>query len=138
VALVIDTGPLLAALNQDDREHRRCADLLSTATEPLVVPSPVLVEIDYWLGQRMQPAAMADLLDQIAINAFQLAEPSLDDCRRASEIIRTYADARVGFVDATVLAIVERLDEPKLATLDRRHFSMMRPRHVSALELLPR
>jgi uncharacterized protein len=44
---------------------------------------------------------------------------------------------RVGFVDAAVPAIVERLGEPKLATLDRRHFSIMRPRHVDALELLP-
>jgi hypothetical protein len=44
---------------------------------------------------------------------------------------------RVGFVDAAVLAIVEHLGEPKLATLDRRHFSIMRPRHVEALELLP-
>ena len=51
--------------------------------------------------------------------------------------MRTYADLRVGFVDAAVLAIVERLREPKLATLDHRHFSVMRPRHVDALELLP-
>jgi hypothetical protein len=43
----------------------------------------------------------------------------------------------VGFVDAAVLALVERLREPKLATLDRRHFAAMRPRHVQALTLLP-
>ena len=48
-----------------------------------------------------------------------------------------YADLDVGFVDASVLAIVERLNEPKLATLDRKHFSVMQPRHVDALELLP-
>jgi len=40
-------------------------------------------------------------------------------------------------VDAAVLAIVERLGEPKLATLDRRHFGMLRPRHVESLILLP-
>jgi hypothetical protein len=40
-------------------------------------------------------------------------------------------------VDAAVLAVVERLREPKLATLDRRHFTVMRPRHIEALELLP-
>jgi len=48
-----------------------------------------------------------------------------------------YADADIGFVDAAVLAIVERLDEPKLATLDRRHFGSLRPRHRDALTLLP-
>jgi hypothetical protein len=40
-------------------------------------------------------------------------------------------------VDAAVMAIVERLNEPKLATLDHRHFAMIRPRHVDALQLLP-
>jgi uncharacterized protein len=35
------------------------------------------------------------------------------------------------------LAVVERLNEPKLATLDHRHFRMLRPRHVDALTLLP-
>jgi hypothetical protein len=35
--------------------------------------------------------------------------------------------------DAAVLAVVERLGEPKLATLDRRHFGLLRPRHEDAL-----
>ena len=48
-----------------------------------------------------------------------------------------YADAEIGFVDAAVLALVERLNEPKLATLDRRHFGLLRPRHLDALRLLP-
>ena len=48
-----------------------------------------------------------------------------------------YADADVGFVNASVLAVVERLNEPKLATLDHRHFRMLQPRHVDALRLLP-
>jgi hypothetical protein len=43
----------------------------------------------------------------------------------------------MGFADAAVLAIVERLNKPKLATLDRRQFSIMRPRHVEAFGLLP-
>jgi len=47
------------------------------------------------------------------------------------------SDADIGFVDAAVLAVTERLGEPKLATLDRRHFSTLRPRHVDALILLP-
>jgi predicted nucleic acid-binding protein len=47
------------------------------------------------------------------------------------------SDADIGFVDAAVLAVVERLNEPKLATLDRRHFGLLRPRHVAALRLVP-
>jgi uncharacterized protein len=60
-----------------------------------------------------------------------------EDYRRVRQLLETYAELRVGFVDAAVLAVVERLREPKLATLDHRHFAVMRPRHVEALELLP-
>ena len=77
------------------------------------------------------------MLDEIDRGAYQVEDLSPVDYRRVRELLDTYADLRVGFVDAAVLAIVERLREPKLATLDHRHFSVMRPRHVDALELLP-
>lgn len=57
---------------------------------------------------------------------------------RCSRLCDRYADADIGFLDAAVLAIVERWGEDKLATLDERHFGTMRPRHVEALRLLPR
>lgn len=69
--------------------------------------------------------------------AFVIEDLQPADYLRIAELLARYADLRVGFVDAAVLTIVERLDEPKLATLDRRHFGVMRPRHVDALELLP-
>jgi predicted nucleic acid-binding protein len=59
------------------------------------------------------------------------------DYRRVRELCDRYADADIGFVDAAVLAVAERLDEPKIATLDQRHFGTLRPRHVDALRLLP-
>jgi predicted nucleic acid-binding protein len=64
-------------------------------------------------------------------------ELQLQDYQRIRELCDRYADADIGFVDAAVLAVVERLSEPKLATLDHRHFGTMRPRHVDALRLLP-
>lgn len=61
----------------------------------------------------------------------------MKDYERIRELCDRYADSDIGFVDAAVLAVTERLDEPKLATLDWRHFSMLRPRHVESLRLLP-
>jgi len=58
-------------------------------------------------------------------------------CSYAARLPYTYADQDLGFVDAAVWAVVERLREPRVATLDRRHFSVLRPRRVDALELLP-
>jgi len=59
------------------------------------------------------------------------------DYERVAELMRTYADLEVRFVDCAVLAVTDRLGEPKLATLDHRHFGTMRPRHTEALALLP-
>jgi predicted nucleic acid-binding protein len=137
VALILDTGPLYASLDRSDADHRACRALIEAATEPLVVPSPVLVEVDYWIHTRLHPGVLVALLDDIADGAYLIENLLPGDYRRVREVCDRYADADVGFVDAAVLAIVERLNESKLATLDRRHFGLLRPRHVDALRLLP-
>ena len=63
--------------------------------------------------------------------------PSEADLKRCLELQYDYADLAVGIVDASILVLVERLEEPKVATLDHRHFATMRPAHVEALQLLP-
>jgi hypothetical protein len=137
VALILDTGPVYAALDRSDQDHAACRALIENASEPLVIPAPVLVEIDYWAHQRLGPGAFVALLADIEAGAYRVADLAAPDYARVRELCDRYADADVGFVDAAVLAIVERLGEPKLATLDRRHFSLLRPRHVDALELVP-
>ncbi|MBA2382309.1 MAG: PIN domain-containing protein [Chloroflexi bacterium] len=137
MALILDTGPLYAALDRSDADHAACRALIETADEPLVVPSPVLVEVDYWIQQRLHPGVLVALLADIESGAYVVAELASVDYVRARELCDQYADADIGFVDAAVMAIVERLNEPKLATLDRRHFGLLRPRHRDAIELLP-
>jgi predicted nucleic acid-binding protein len=97
----------------------------------------VLVEFDHFASRQRDRRSVDVLLDDIDRGAYEVEDLLASDYRRVRELIATYADLRVGFVDAAVLAITERLREPKLATLDHRHFSVMRPRHVDALELLP-
>lgn len=121
----------------DDADHERCVPLLQSSGERRVVPTPVLVELDHLLGRELGPEAFPALLDTIKADELDLEDLTSADYERATELMRTYADLEVGFVDCAVLAVTERLGEPKLATLDHRHFGTMRPRHVEALELLP-
>jgi predicted nucleic acid-binding protein len=137
VALILDTGPLYASLDRSDQDHVACRALIEQASEPLVIPAPVLVEVDYWIHARLGPGALVALLADIESGAYRVADLEPVDYVRVRELCDRYADADIGFVDAAVLAIVERLGERKLATLDRRHFGLLRPRHVDALELLP-
>jgi uncharacterized protein len=137
MALILDTGPLYASLDRSDADHAACRALIESVNEPLVIPSPVLVEVDYWIQQRLHPGALVALVADIEDGAYAVEDLRPVDYRRVREICDRYADADVGFVDAAVLAVVERLDEPKLASLDHRHFGLLRPRHCDALALLP-
>jgi predicted nucleic acid-binding protein len=121
----------------DDADHERCAPLLQPRPERRVLPAPVLVELDHLLGRELGADAFPALLDTIRAGELDVEDLSATDYERVGELMRTYADLEVGFVDCAVLAVTERLGESKLATLDHRHFGTMRPGHVETLELLP-
>ncbi len=137
MALVLDTGPLLAALDAADPDHAACAALLLEAKEDLVVPALVLPELDYWCARRLSVDAWLLFLDDVLAGAYRIELPTDRDLGRARDIQATYRDLGLGVVDASVIALVERLGEPKVATLDLRHFATVRPNHIDSLRILP-
>lgn len=137
MALILDTGPLYASLDRNDGDHARCRQLIEEAREPLIIPAPVLVEVDYLIHRTLHPGVLVALLGDIVRGAYEVLDVSVADHKRIAQLCDRHSDLDVGYVDAAVLAIVERLDEPKLATLDHRHFGVLRPRHVDALRLVP-
>ena len=137
MALVLDTGPLLAALDAADPDHEACARLLTEATEDLVVPALVLPELDYWCSRRLSGGAWLLFLDDIIAGVYRVEAPTPRDFERCRALQGTYEDLGIGIVDASVIALVERLGEPKVATLDRRHFGVVRPRHADGLRIVP-
>jgi predicted nucleic acid-binding protein len=135
VALIVDTGPLVALLDASDPDHVRCDALLQQAVEPRVVPVCVLVEVEYML--RPWTDAFPALMAEFHGGGFELLDLPVRWLLRAGELVERYGDLPLGLVDATVIAATEMLDEPKVATLDHRHFSVVRPAHVEALAILP-
>jgi uncharacterized protein len=136
VTLILDTGPIVAALNEQDPDHHRCADLLAGAQD-LLVPSPVLVEVDYWLIKLGGTKIWTDFVADINRGAYRVAHPTDADLARAAELEQTYEDLDLGLVNACTVALCERLGETTVATLDHRHFSVVRPQHCTHLTLLP-
>ena len=137
MALVLDTGPLLAALDSADPDHQACAALFTEGTEDLVVPALVLAELDYWVQRRLDPQVWLTFLEDVLAGAYRIEEPTADDLRRCLDLQAQYGSLELGVVDASVLALTERLGEKKLATLDHRHFGTVRPVHTESLALLP-
>jgi predicted nucleic acid-binding protein len=137
VALILDTGPLYASLDRSDRDHHRCRRLIEEADEPLIIPSAVLPEVDYLVSERMGPAPMLALLRDVDAGAYRVEDLVAEDYARVLELMDRYSDAEIGYVDASVLTVVERLREPKVATLDHRRFRIVRLRHIDAVEMVP-
>ena len=137
MALVLDTGPILALLDAGDPAHARSVAMIESVREDLVVPTCVLVEVDYWTRKLLGAESWDVFVEDIAAGAYRLEPLTVDDLERASDLERQYFDLDLGLVDASVIALCERLGEPKVATLDRRDFSVVRPSHCASLRLLP-
>jgi predicted nucleic acid-binding protein len=104
LALILDTGPPYASLDRSDADHSPCRALIETADELLVVPAPVLVEVDYWIHARLHAGVLGALLDDIDAGAYRIEPLAADDHRRIRHLCDRYSDADIGFVDAAVLA----------------------------------
>lgn len=137
MSLVIDTSVVFGLLVREDPDHDRCADLIGTADEELVLPAPTLVEIDYWLRKHGAMQGWRSFVDDVAEGRYRLHRNDERELQRAASLELEYEDLGLGFVDASVVATCETLGETKVATLDHRHFSVVRPRHCEALTLLP-
>lgn len=134
--ILLDTGPLYASLDQNDAHHERALKFMASTDEALVAPAPIINEVCYWLAKRVGAMAESQFLLSFASSAIEIAHPCTGDYERAAEIVWEYADSNIGFVDAMVVAIGERFRLTKLATVDYRHFAIIKPKHVSRFELL--
>lgn len=128
---------MLAAANRDDPDRLACQEILSSSLPPLFVVAPVLGEAFYLIGKYLGPGAEAELAISLAQERYQLMVPTENDLHRVAELIIRYADLGLGGTDACIVALAERLGIADIATLDRRHFSVVRPDHVAGLRLLP-
>lgn len=101
------------------------------------MPGPVLTEVCYLLESRRGPHVEAAFLDSLSRRELELVGLVPRDLARMADLVKTYGDMPLGGVDASVVAVAERLGIRTVATLDRRHFGVVRPRHVDTFELLP-
>jgi uncharacterized protein len=135
--ILADSGVLLAAANHDEKEHEACAALIEGNVGALLVSPLVVAEVCYMLSSRHSTEAEALFLDSFADGTLLLARLSEVDMLRMAALVRQYSDMRLGASDASIVALGERLNVVQVATLDRRHFTVVRPVHCDTFSLLP-
>jgi predicted nucleic acid-binding protein len=133
--LLVDTGVVFALADRSDAWHVRVRNYIRSSGEALLAPAMILPEVAYLLRHRV--GANAELAFARALAGGELSVESLTsrDWTRSAELMEQYE--WLGFVDATVVAVAERLKVRALATTDRRHFGAVRPAHVDRFVLVP-
>jgi len=134
-AVICDTGALidyLATRAIDHLAYRAAID----AARARFVPALVLAELDHFLSR--DRGVMHAFLEELDRQAFTLAP--VDDAllRRAAAIDRRYGSLRLGLVDASIVALAERLGVTRLATRDIRHFDAVALRDGRRFDLVVR
>lgn len=134
---IVDTSFLLATVNSKDKNYLSVIDVISNLKEQLVLPMTVLPEINYLIASRLGHHKMRQFLAELVKSNVIIEGITKTDLERVTQILNQYSDSELDFVDATIIAIAERMNITKILTLDRRDFSMVRPQHCTYFEILP-
>lgn len=135
--MIFDTGPLLAAANRKDPDHERCADLVR-GTGLIRIPGPVIAEAGFMIGRAAGSGQEAQFLRSLSTDRYEILNPNPFELLRAAQLVERYGNLPLGTTDAIVMAMAEARDDPRVATLDERHFSIVQPTGFPAFDLYPR
>jgi len=95
----------------------------------------VVPEVCYLMRERLGATAERRFVESLAAEELALEDIAVGDVKRCAALLQLYP--QIGFVDASVVAVAERLRLRVIATTDRRHFGSIRPKHVPTFELVP-
>ena len=133
--LLLDTGALYALADADDDWHIPIRDFLRAERQSLLVPVTVIPEVAYLMRKRLGTAVETRFAESLAAGEVAVENLTPRDLTRCAELLHIYGF--LGFVDASIVAMAERLKLRALVTTDRRDFARVRPTHAPAFQLLP-
>jgi predicted nucleic acid-binding protein len=135
--VIVDTSALLAFFDASEPDHEAVSEVL-VAADVLVVSPYVVAELDYLVATRHGVDDELAVLDELAGGAWDLAAFDEDGLRRARGIIASYRDQQIGVADASIVVLAERYRTRTIASLDRRHFDVLRSLDGGYFQVIPR
>jgi uncharacterized protein len=135
MAVVLDTGIVYAYYDRSDGWHQRARQLIHAERRGLILPAPVIPEVDHLLGRRLGPDSREVFYRALIEGSYYVADLPRAGYARVVALNRQFPDLDIGFVDAAIVAIAEGLSVSQIGTTDRRHFQPLAA--ALSLELLP-
>ena len=133
--VIVDTGPLVALFDESEPAHQACLDALQSMRAPLITTWPVLTESFYLLSDWQK--GQTELWEFILSGGLTITEIPASYCGRLRDLMRKYRDKPMDLADATLVVLAEIHKARVVFTLDRRDFSVYRPRHLKHFDLIP-
>ena len=133
--ILVDTGPLVAFIHEDDDLHRRCKEVFFSLRDSLATVWPVLTEAMYLLNFSWQ--AQSALWEMVETGAVEILPLGNTDIPRMKELMRKYQDLPMDLADAVLVRVAERERLRRIFTLDRRDFQVYRPSRLGRFAILP-
>lgn len=127
----------MAAADNSDPDHDACASLLTGEPGPLVTSPLVVAEASYLIGRQLGPQAEATFMRSIADGEISIETLTSTDLNMIADLLDRYADLGLGAADASVVVLAGRLNQRRIATLDHRHFSVVRSLAGEGFDLVP-
>lgn len=135
--IVVDTSVIVAYMNAGDDHHELVSAWLGRADDDLVTTPLIVAEVDRLVATRGGRGALKAWRRDLSGGAY-LVEWWQSAIGSAVSIAERYAGNGLGLADASIVALAERLRTIDIATLDERHFRVVRPvAGGKAFRLLP-
>lgn len=135
--IVVDTSALLTLVDHDEPRHAELTQLMASSSARLVVSPYVVAETDYLVMRNHGVRAELALLRDLATSAWELADVSTVDLLRIADVVEAYADQRIGVTDASLVILAARYGTTTIATLDHRHFDVLRSLDGRTFTVIP-
>ena len=135
--MLVDSSFLYPLFEENNRRHEAVITIAELYSAQMIVPYVVLTETAFLFRRAGGVPAVMGFIQALIASRVQFEIVTVDDLNRASEIMAAYPEAELDFVDCCIMALSERLNITEVCTLDRRDFSIFRPRHCAYLEILP-
>lgn len=137
MTVLADTSALIAFYDRRSADHDAVVQAFRDTSAPLSVSPLVLAEFDFligkYAGEKIALAAAREIAATMQIEDFHAR-----DLRVAADVMERYADLKLGMTDASIVVIAQRCRTEHILTLDRRHFTVVRPLSgAEAFEVLP-
>lgn len=136
VATIADTGFVVAVALITEEAHEACVAVYKRQGI-IYLPQTTLAEVMYLLTREAGNTVAAQFILTLSATKYRIEALIAEDIQRSGEIVRQYADSRVDFVDATIIAVAERRNITEILALDNRDFRMVRPKHCPYFTILP-